>query len=184
VLAGLITQNVDQLHSRAGHREVIELHGALGHVRCLRCNTVEDRDALQHRLLLLNPGWLEQNAELAPDGDAELSPSFVRQFTVASCLACDGVLKPDVVFFGGNVATEVVERAYRVVDDSQALLVLGSSLTVFSGLRFVRRAHEQQKPIAIVNLGPTRGDPFATVLCDQSVTEVVPQLAERLVVSL
>lgn len=181
VVQGLITQNVDELHSRAGHQSVIELHGVLSKVRCLTCNALEDRESLQHRLLLLNPSWIEQSAELAPDGDADLPLSVVEQFRVATCLRCDGVLKPDVVFFGGNVPANLVTEAYRWVEQAEALMVLGSSLTVFSGLRFVRRAHERNIPVVIVNLGETRGDSFASLRCDAPVSEVLPLLAERLI---
>jgi len=181
LLTGLVTQNVDGLHQAAGHRSVIELHGTLSTVACLRCGGREERDTLQHRLLVLNPQWIERTAEMAPDGDAELSTETVAQFRVADCLECGGPLKPEVVFFGGNVARPVVEASYAVVDDAGALLVVGSSLTVFSGLRFVRRAHEQNKPVAILNLGETRGDPLATVRVDAPAGAALEALARALV---
>jgi len=180
LLTGLITQNVDRLHQRAGHQRVIELHGALADVRCLQCNAHEDRDSLQHRLLLLNPQWVERSAELAPDGDSEIDPELVRRFVVADCLHCGGVLKPDVVFFGGNVAKPVVDAAYRIVDESEALLVVGSSLTVFSGYRFVRRAWEKGIAVAIVNIGETRGDALATVRIDAPAGVTLSALARAL----
>lgn len=177
-LAGLVTQNVDRLHHAAGSRDVVELHGALADVRCLACGALEPRDALQARLAALNPGWREIHAETAPDGDAELPPELVHRFECASCTACGGALKPDVVFFGESVPRERVERAYAMVDAADALLVVGSSLAVFSGYRFVKRAHARGVPIAIVNLGPSRGDPLATMVVDAPAGEVLPRLAE------
>ncbi len=177
---GLITQNVDRLHARAGSRRVIELHGALDEVRCLECGVIESRARLQQRLLALNPGWSVADVELAPDGDAELDAALVEGFRVAACQVCDGVLKPNVVFFGENVPKPTVEAAYALLGDAEVLLVLGSSLTVFSGFRFVRRASSEGVPVAIVNLGETRGDPYARVRVDARVGEVLPELAMRL----
>ncbi len=181
VLTGLVTQNVDRLHQRAGQATVIELHGALADVRCLACGAHEDRETLQHRLLVLNPQWVERTAELAPDGDAELPLEVVRAFRVADCLHCGGALKPDVVFFGGNVARAVVDAAYAVVEQSEALLVVGTSLTVFSGYRFVRRAAEKGIAVAIVNIGESRGDPHAALRVDAHAGQVLPALARALV---
>lgn len=177
VLRGLITQNVDRLHHAAGNSGIIELHGALAEVVCLGCGTLEDRGSLQARLALLNPRW-EAHAELAPDGDAELTS--VEGFRVADCLACSGVLKPRVVFFGENVPRVTVDAAFAQVDAAEALLVVGTSLTVYSGLRFVRRAAERGIPVAICNLGPTRGDPFATLRVDAPLGEVLPGLVDAL----
>lgn len=177
VLSGLVTQNVDRLHQRAGHASVIELHGALADVRCLACGAHEDRETLQHRLLVLNPQWVERTAELAPDGDAELPVELVRAFRVADCLHCGGALKPDVVFFGGNVARPVVDAAYAVVEQSDALLVVGTSLTVFSGYRFVRRAADKGIAVAIVNIGESRGDTHAALRIDAHAGQVLPALA-------
>ncbi|MES2642159.1 MAG: NAD-dependent protein deacetylase [Myxococcota bacterium] len=177
ILRGLITQNVDRLHHVAGNTDVIELHGALAEVVCLGCGTLEDRASLQARLALLNPRW-EADVELAPDGDAELVA--VEGFRVADCLACGGVLKPRVVFFGENVPRPTVDAAFAHVDAAEALLVVGTSLTVYSGLRFVRRAAERGIPVAICNLGPTRGDPLATMRVDAPLGEVLPGLVEAL----
>ncbi len=174
---GLITQNVDRLHHAAGSRDVVELHGALADVRCLGCGALEARDALQARLDALNPGWTGLRAEMAPDGDAELPAELVARFAVADCLACGGALKPDVVFFGEAVPRERVERAYAMVDDAEALLVVGSSLAVFSGFRFVKRAHARGVPIAIVNLGESRGDALASLVVNGRAGEVLPRLA-------
>ena len=140
-MRGLITQNVDGLHTAAGSRAVIELHGRIADVVCVGCSRRGSRVELQRRLSALNPGFLEsRGAEVAaaPDGDAELE--LVDGFRLAGCTGCGGVLKPDVVFFGENVPRERVERAFALVDAAGALLVAGSSLTVMSGLRFVRRA--------------------------------------------
>ncbi|MBW0117406.1 NAD-dependent protein deacetylase, partial [Pseudonocardia abyssalis] len=169
VLHGLITQNVDGLHSEAGHRAVIDLHGRIDTVVCLGCTRRTPRTALQERFAALNPGFLESAAgEIRPDGDADLHD--VAGFELAWCTACGGVLKPDVVFFGENVPRDRVTRAYALVDamapSGGALLVAGSSLTVMSGLRFVRHAHKLGVPVVIVNRGTTRGDGLATVLVD------------------
>jgi NAD-dependent deacetylase sirtuin 4 len=179
-LAGLLTQNVDQLHHAAGHRAVLELHGALARVKCLSCGALEDRETLQHRLALLNPGWIDRATQILPDGDADLPDEAIARFTVADCLACGGDLKPDVVFFGGNVARPLVDEAFAAVDRAAALLVVGSSLTVFSGYRFVRRAHERGIPIAIINLGETRGDPLATTRVRAPVGDALEHLAAQL----
>jgi NAD-dependent SIR2 family protein deacetylase len=179
-LTGLLTQNVDRLHRKAGSRDVIELHGALHEARCLGCGALEDRDALQARLLALNPGADQRAHSLAPDGDADLDPAAVAGFVVPACEACGGVLKPDVVFFGDNVPRHRVEEAFARLDAADALLVAGSSLMVFSGYRFVLRAAARGIPVAIVNLGESRGDGHATVRVDAPAGEVLPALAEAL----
>jgi len=179
-LTGLITQNVDRLHQRAGQRRVIELHGALADVRCLHCGELEERDLLQQRLLALNPGWTERHVEIAPDGDAELPPEVVRDFRVASCASCDGTLKPDVVFFGGSVPRERVAAAWECLEGASALLVVGSSLAVFSGFRFVRGAVARGIPVALVNLGTSRGDELAALRVELRAGEVLPALAALL----
>ncbi len=177
-LTGLVTQNVDRLHHKAGSREVLELHGALADVRCLECNERETRDHLHSRILELNPNFASKSTvDIAPDGDAELPASTIDGFTVPACLVCGGVLKPDVVFFGGSVPRERVEAAFAVVDAASALVVVGSSLAVFSGFRFVLRARDKGIPVAIVNHGETRGDPHATLRIDGRVGEVLPALA-------
>jgi NAD+-dependent protein deacetylase sirtuin 4 len=179
-LDGVVTQNVDRLHSLAGSRRVIELHGALAEVACLGCAGREARSALQERLLALNPGFAARCAGAAPDGDADLPAALVESFAVADCAACGGVLKPDVVFFGGSVPKGVVAAAYAMVDAAEALLVVGSSLAVYSGYRFVRRAAERGVPVAIVNLGPTRGDPLAALRWDERAGAALPTLAALL----
>lgn len=181
VVRAVVTQNVDRLHQKAGSRQVLELHGALALVRCLACGAQEDRDALQERLLALNPGAATWRSELAPDGDADLPEEALRAFQVPPCLACGaGTLKPDVVFFGDNVPRERVEAAFAMVDAAEALLVVGSSLAVFSGYRFVLRAAQRGLPVAIVNLGETRGDGHAALKLDVRAGEVLPALARVL----
>lgn len=178
-VVGLITQNVDRLHHAAGSRRVVELHGALARTRCLDCGSYEARDALQARLLALNPWLAGADARAAPDGDAELDAAAEARFEVAPCLACGGVLKPDVVFFGENVPRHVVDAAFGMLDEADALVVLGSSLTVFSGYRFVLRAAERGVPVAIVNRGVTRGDPHAALKLDAGVAEALAPWAPR-----
>jgi NAD-dependent SIR2 family protein deacetylase len=177
ILHGLITQNVDGLHSAAGSRSVIDLHGRIDTVVCLACGRTSPRADLQHRLALLNPGFGADGVAVNPDGDAELDD--VDGFVLAPCTACGGPLKPDVVFFGENVPRERVTRAYALVDAIRgggALLVAGSSLTVMSGLRFVCHAHKHGVPVVIVNRGATRGDPFASELVDAGCSDVLPAL--------
>ncbi len=161
-LSGVITQNVDGLHQAAGARDVIELHGNLDRVICLNCRTTSAREALARRLRLANAEFEGEATRINPDGDVELPDAVVQTFHVVSCEACTtGVLKPDVVFFGENVPKPRVERCYRLIDDAEAVLVLGSSLTVMSGFRFVRHAAKAGKPVLIINQGVTRGDPYA-----------------------
>jgi NAD+-dependent protein deacetylase sirtuin 4 len=179
-LSGLVTQNVDRLHMKAGTQSVVELHGALAAVRCLGCAAVSDRDALQVRLSAVNPGFEPHRYELAPDGDAELPDDVVATFRVPACEACGGVLKPDVVFFGDSVPRARVEAAFEAVDAAGALLVVGSSLAVFSGYRFVLRAVEGRKPVALVNLGESRADGHAAVRIDARAGDVLPRLCELL----
>ncbi|WP_414654170.1 NAD-dependent protein deacetylase [Hyalangium sp.] len=177
---GLITQNVDRLHHSAGSTRIIELHGALAEVRCLSCGEREPRVALQERLLALNPGFMEQQVELRPDGDAELPVEAVSSFRVADCTDCGGALKPDVVFFGDNVPRPTVDAAFALLEEGDALLVVGSSLAVFSGYRFVLRAAERHMPIGMLNIGESRGDDLADVRVEARVGEVLPRLAEAL----
>lgn len=177
-LTGLITQNVDRLHQAAGSRGVVELHGALHEVVCLDCRWIGTRAEVHGELLARNPGWTEREAELAPDGDAELED--VSGFRVVDCPVCGGPIKPHVVFFGESVPLERVDRAWSMVNDADLLLVVGSSLTVFSGYRFVKGAARRGIPVAILNLGPTRGDPQASLRVDAVAGEVLPVLAAAL----
>jgi NAD-dependent SIR2 family protein deacetylase len=178
VVTGVITQNVDRLHQQAGSDRVVELHGTLAEVVCLDCGRLSSRQALQKRLLSLNPGWTQEAETLAPDGDAVLPRSATRSFRVPHCRNCGGTLKPKVVFFGENTDPAPVQRAWALLAESDALLVVGSSLTVYSGFRFVRGAAEAQTPVGIVNLGATRGDSLARVRVDGRTGEVLPQLAD------
>jgi NAD+-dependent protein deacetylase sirtuin 4 len=177
---GVITQNVDGLHHQAGSVRVVELHGALRRVRCLACGNLESRTALQERMRALNAGFDLQPVTLAPDGDADLADERLASFVTPSCVACDGVLKPDVVFFGDNVPPDVLAQAWALFEEAEVLLVLGSSLAVWSGFRFVKKAAERGMPVAIVNLGPTRGDPLATVRLDEPLGTLLPALAAAL----
>ncbi len=181
VVEGVITQNVDRLHTKAGSDRVVELHGALAEVQCLECGAIERREALQRRLAAMNPGWAEQHAEIAPDGDAELPTEIPPDFRVPVCEACGGVLKPDVVFFGENVPSATVEAAWRLWREGEVLMVVGSSLTVWSGYRFVKRAGEAMMPVVIVNLGETRGDEQAWIRLQARAGEAMGRIAERLV---
>jgi NAD-dependent SIR2 family protein deacetylase len=174
-LCGIITQNVDGLHQAAGASGVMELHGNLAAAICLRCGVRESRQALDRRLAAANPDFAPRAASLNPDGDATLVDSELSTFRMVCCGECGSdLLKPDVVFFGENVPRERVERCYAMVASARALLVLGSSLTVMSGFRFVRRAASLGMAIGIVNQGATRGDALATVRIDAPLGEVLP----------
>ncbi len=184
VVSRVITQNVDRLHHAAGSRNVIELHGALAEVTCLDCGAVDDREAVQARMRAANAAWVGHGVDTAasaPDGDADLPDDVVATFEVPTCTACAGVLKPRVVFFGENVARPVVDEAFAAVDDARALLVAGTSLAVFSGYRFLRRAAERGTWIAIVNRGPVRGEEHAALKIEASTGAVLRELAEALV---
>jgi NAD-dependent SIR2 family protein deacetylase len=182
VLRGIITQNVDGLHQAAGARDVIELHGSLDRVVCLECGARSTRDAVDERLRAANPDVDWDRIAVAssnPDGDVELAEEPVARFRLVGCECCGAdLLKPDVVFFGENVPRPRVQRCFELVEGSACLLVLGSSLTVMSGLRFVHRARQARIPVAIVNQGATRGDPFAELKVDAALGEVLPALAQ------
>lgn len=183
-VAGIITQNVDGLHQAAGARDVIDLHGTLAWVICLECGSRTTRGALDERLREANPVFDEFAAEAAasnPDGDVELEDGHVARFRLVGCECCgSGLLKPDVVFFGENVPRARVECCYALVEAASLLLVLGSSLTVMSGLRFVHRARREGIPVAIINAGVTRGDPLADLKLDAPLGAVLPELADAL----
>ena len=186
-LTTVITQNVDGLHQAGGSASVLDLHGRIDRVICLECGAASSRIELQRRLEAANPdlngsvaaGRAEMDdGRLRPDGDAVVDQW--GDFVVLPCEPCGGVLKPDVVFFGESVPVQRVSGAYAVVDDADALLVAGSSLTVMSGLRFVRHAAREGKPVAIVNRGPTRGDELATVRLDRGCSETLSALVSML----
>jgi len=186
IVDGVITQNVDGLHQAAGSRRVVELHGSLAYVCCLGCGERVTRADFQRCLVERNPGWIAEVGEVAarhpaPDGDADIGGDAPEGFVVPDCDACGGVMKPDVVFFGESVPRERVDRAWALFDEADVLLVVGSSLTVFSGRRFVYRATERDIPIGVINLGPTRADEVATVKVEGRLGEVLPKVAEALI---
>jgi NAD-dependent SIR2 family protein deacetylase len=164
----LLTQNVDRLHQAAGSVRVIDLHGRIDLVRCMNCERRAPRDELQGELGRLNAGWLDLEAADAPDGDAELDSADFSSFIAPSCRRCGGVLKPDVVFFGENVPRDRVDAAARHLDEADAMLIVGSSLMVYSGFRFVERAVSAGKPVAAVNLGRTRADGLLTLKAEEA----------------
>jgi len=154
----LVTQNVDGLHQAAGSRAVVDLHGRLDHVRCMECGRRKPRKVFQARLEARNPGWVGLSGRMAPDGDADLESVDFSGFRVPACLACGGILKPDVVFFGEPVPAERISSALAALQVSDAILVVGSSLMVHSGYRYVRAGAQAGLPVAAVNLGRTRAD--------------------------
>jgi NAD-dependent SIR2 family protein deacetylase len=169
----LVTQNVDGLHQLAGSAEVIDLHGRLHQVRCMTCERRAPRAQLQERLLDLNPGWRRLDAGAAPDGDADLDGMDFSTFQVPSCEHCAGVLKPDVVFFGESVPAARVQAAMLALREADAMLVVGSSLMVYSGYRFAQMAAKAGKPIAAVNIGRTRADALLALKVDQSCAQAL-----------
>lgn len=189
VVCGVITQNVDGLHHAAGSRRVVELHGSLAVVCCLDCGDRQPRGLFQDRLLALNAEWADwlagvwrgDQVEMNPDGDVELPASAMADFIVPACAACGGVMKPDVVFFGENVPRARVDEARQVFEEGDLLLVTGSSLTVYSGRRFVDRARSDGVPVAVINMGPTRADEVASVKIEQRLGQVLPELADALI---
>ena len=183
LVTGVITQNVDLLHTKAGSRDVINLHGTYAQVICLSCGDSMTRAALAKELDALNPGFTERveavgGLAVAPDADAVVTDT--ASFRYLDCASCGGMLKPDIVYFGESVPKDVVQQAFSLVEDADALLVAGSSLTVFSGYRFVRHAAALRIPVAIVNRGPTRGDDLATVKVEGGCSELLTLLAEEL----
>lgn len=169
----LVTQNVDRLHQRAGSEQVLDLHGRLDEVRCMSCDWRLARHAFQQALVERNPGWAQLDAADAPDGDADLKGHDFATFDVPPCPRCGGIVKPDVVFFGEAVPRERVEAAARAWQAADAVLVVGSSLMVYSGYRFVDAAARAGKPVAAVTLGRTRADPLLTLKVDASCLEAL-----------
>ena len=184
LLHGVITQNVDGLHQAAGTRDVVELHGALDRVTCLGCGALHPRAAVAERLRTLNPSFDDAAAAAVavnPDGDAELPDAVLDGFVMTACPTCgDGPLKPDVVFFGETVPRPRVQRCHDLVAGARSLVVLGSSLSVMSGLRFVRAAHRAGTPVGIVATGPTRAETEATVRLAAPLGEVLGELVDLL----
>ncbi|WP_197718170.1 Sir2 family NAD-dependent protein deacetylase [Gordonia insulae] len=179
-LVGVITQNVDMLHTKAGTRRVLELHGCYGRVRCLVCDWQISRHRLARELDALNTGFTERvrgrgAIEVAPDADATIDDT--GDFIMIDCPGCGGIVKPDIVYFGESVPKTTVQQAFSMVDEADALLVVGSSLTVMSGLRFARHAHRTGKALVIVNRGATRADDIADLKVDHLASVVLPALA-------
>jgi NAD-dependent SIR2 family protein deacetylase len=180
LMIGTITQNVDGLHQAAGSREVVDLHGRLDRVVCLACGATSARSDLRERLDEANRAWRATLTAVNPDGDVDLPDEQLDGFVVVDCLACGGLLKPDVVYFGENVPAARVEASYAMVARARLLLVLGSSLTVFSGRRFVLRAASAGTPVAIVNDGETRGDEHAMLKLAAPLGETLTALVDGL----
>jgi NAD-dependent SIR2 family protein deacetylase len=187
VVTGVITQNVDLLHTKAGSRTVVNLHGSYAEVACLQCAFTMSRAALAQVLEAANPGFIERarsnrlaigGLAVAPDADAVVDDT--ESFRYIDCPNCGGMLKPNIVYFGENVPKQRAQQAFSLLDDSDALLVAGSSLTVFSGFRFVRHAAARGIPVAIINRGPTRGDDLATVKIDNGCSPMLALLADEL----
>ena len=187
VVSGVITQNVDLLHSKAGSRNVVNLHGTYAEVICLDCGHTMSRAALAQLLEAANPGFVERaeavgGIAVAPDADAVVADT--SSFTIVDCTNCGGMIKPNIVYFGENVPKDRVAQAFTMVDDAEVLLVAGSSLTVFSGFRFVRHAAASGTPVAIVNRGHTRGDDLATVKIDAGCSPMLALLADELSIAM
>ena len=180
LLTGVITQNVDGLHTAGGARDVVELHGNLDRVLCLSCGRLSPRADLDRRLRAVNRAWRARVLAVNPDGDVDLPESDLDAFRTVDCDVCGGALKPDVVFFGETVPADRVAACFAMVEAARSLLVLGSSLTVMSGYRFVLHAAKLGTPVGIVNAGPTRGDAKAQVRIDAQLGDVLPALVDRL----
>ena len=179
-VALLITQNVDQLHQRAGSRRVVDLHGTLDQVVCLDCQARIAREKVQHYLMRNNPVLENITSVPAPDGDAQLDQIDFAQIVIPQCERCGGILKPDVVFYGESVPSERVEACFDAVDRADAMLIAGSSLMVYSGYRFARRAHENEMPIVAINRGVTRADDILSMKIEQDCGPVLEEVVEAL----
>jgi len=177
LLRGIVTQNVDGLHAAGGAHDVVELHGGLDRVVCLDCGDRSSRAELDRRLRAANHSWQAHVLAVHPDGDVDLADDELESFRTVDCTLCGGVLKPDVVFFGETVPRDRVQHCFALVEGARSLLVLGSSLTVMSGYRFVLRASKLGLPVAIVNQGATRGDGHATLTVDAPLGALLPELA-------
>ena len=177
LVSNIVTQNVDGLHQKAGQRNIIELHGNLATTRCMDCGDRYSRELIQAKLVEANPGFTQQCAELAPDGDVRLDKIDISKFTFPGCSRCNGILKPDVVFFGESVPKQRVSAAFSSLQRARGMVVVGSSLVVYSGYRFCRFAETNNIPVAAINLGYTRADDQFTLKlefnCAQALTELV-----------
>ncbi|KAG5274616.1 hypothetical protein AALO_G00138270 [Alosa alosa] len=172
----LVTQNVDALHSKAGHQRLTELHGCTHRVVCLGCGVLTPREDLQRRFTEMNPGWAAEAGSVAPDGDVFLEDEQVLHFRVPSCQSCGGILKPEVTFFGDSVNRSTVQFVHERLDESDAVLVAGSSLQVYSAYRFLLAASEKLIPVAILNIGATRADHMAELRVSARCGEVLPAI--------
>lgn len=181
LVSGVITQNVDGLHQAAGSQKVIDLHGRLDAVACLSCGAREDRDNVYQRMADVNPHLDIASESINPDGDVEIDEAVLDGFVLIGCRECGGDLKPDVVYFGESVPPDRVEQAYAWLENAESLLVAGSSLTVYSGRRFLIAAHKRGIPIAIVNSGSTKSEELATIRIDDDVCDVLTRLVEPFV---
>lgn len=175
----LVTQNVDRLHQKAGSHATIDLHGRADEVICMQCGARELRAVTHARCAAANPAFADLNAHAAPDGDADLEADF-EKFEVPECPTCGGILKPDVVFFGDNVPRERVDSIFSALKASSALMVIGSSLMVYSGFRFAREAHLQHKPLLILTQGKTRADELATHKVEAEIIDTLARTAQAL----
>ncbi|KAK6184272.1 hypothetical protein SNE40_006773 [Patella caerulea] len=173
----LVTQNVDALHFKAGSKRLTELHGSAHRVECLSCENKISRIEMQKLIISQNPEWRASSIEMAPDGDVTLTWEQVKGFTVPPCQKCGGIVKPEIVFFGANVKKNIVNFVYERVAESDAILVAGSSLEVYSGFRFVNRAYDQKKPVAIVSIGKTRADKLANVKINAKCGDVLSAIS-------
>jgi len=178
LVTGVITQNVDSLHHKAGSSAVIDLHGRLDTVMCMGCGLRGSRVALHDRIASMNAGWEGAATRINPDGDVDLPETSVDAFVMVDCTACGGPLKPDVVYFGESVPPARVTDSYAMVDSASSLLVLGSSLHVYSGRRFVTHAHKLELPIIIVNQGETKADDLASVRINAALGETLTALTD------
>jgi NAD-dependent SIR2 family protein deacetylase len=179
-VGGVITQNVDRLHQKSGSQKVIDLHGRLDQVRCLDCGQIVSRHHVQHWLETHNVIPPLKAAAVRPDGDASLPDAFIEQFQVPTCPDCNGVLKPDVVFFGGTVPKSTVAPCHALIDQAEGLLVIGSSLSVYSGFRFCRYCSQQNKPVVILNQGKTRADELCLRRFSTEPFTLLQQCADRM----
>nr|CAH0107347.1 unnamed protein product [Daphnia galeata] len=179
-ISSVVTQNVDRLHQKAESKAVVELHGCAYEVKCMKCNYEISRHDFQNLLIELNPSLSVQNIEMRPDADVELSQELINTFRVPHCQQCcdevEGFFKPNIVFFGDNVPKSRVEFVFSQLQSCDCLLVLGSSLHVYSGYRFIVRASELGIPSAIINIGPTRGDKFASVKLSAKCSDVLKKI--------
>ncbi len=180
VVSQIITQNVDRLHQTAGSQDTLDIHGRLDQVICMNCSKTTSRESLQLKLESLNPDFHTSKKSLRPDGDIDIETDLLDSFKLPACEQCNGILKPNVVFFGDVLDPKIVEQASKAVNKSSGLLVVGSSLMVYSGLRYVKQATEQSKPVVIINRGLTRADNLCLLKINQEAGSVLAELNDLL----